>query len=303
MRHLGLVTLVSFLGSFVVLATNAYALPVVPERTFDALDFIEPSYSPLKSQKYDSSLSVDFTAIVALSNCSGALVRLSSSLETDRGWILTNGHCLGGGFLKAGEVRVDVPVKRNFALLSKDGRSTLGTLIADRLVYATMTGTDMALYQITETYRQIESKYGIQALVLSAQHPQAGRGIAVASGYWKRIYTCSIDSFIYQLLEGEWTCNDSIRYSKPGCNTIGGTSGSPIIDTQTGEVVGVNNTGNEDGERCTNNNPCEVDEAGNVVINHKASYGQQTYWIYSCLDNQNHINLQRVGCVLPKPQQ
>jgi hypothetical protein len=34
----------------------------------------------------------DFEGIVALSNCSGALIRLEQSNDNDKGLILTNGH-------------------------------------------------------------------------------------------------------------------------------------------------------------------------------------------------------------------
>src|SRR5437870_3712256 len=96
-------------------------------------------------------------------------------------------------------------------------------------------------------------------VALSNGHPTAGSAIDVVSGYWKRVYSCTIDGFVYRLKEGSWTWKDSIRYTS-ACQTIGGTSGSPIISG--GKVVGVNNTGNEDGERCTENNPCGVAEAG-----------------------------------------
>src|SRR5690606_20017191 len=98
-----------------------------------------------------------------------------------------------------------------------------------------------------------------------ADLPAAGTAISVVSGYWKRIYNCSIDGFVHRMKEGDWTWKDSVRYT-PSCNTIGGTSGSPVVDAATGRVVAVNNTGNEDGERCTVNNPCEIDEQGRVTV-------------------------------------
>src|SRR3546814_2272200 len=61
----------------------------------------------------------------------------------------------------------------------------------------------------------------------------------------------------------------SVRYTS-SCNTIGGTSGSPVIDDATGKVVAVNNTGNEDGARCTVNNPCEVAENGTVTVRRRS---------------------------------
>ncbi|MGG8405854.1 S1 family peptidase, partial [Streptomyces sp. 12297] len=188
---------------------------------------------------------------------------------------------------------------RSFSLLNASG-SRVATLRASKISYATMTDTDVSIYQLTKTYAQIQSQYGISALTLNDAHPVQGTAIKVVSGYWKRTYSCNIDGFAYRLLEGEWTWKDSVRYTS-SCNTIGGTSGSPVIDTATGKVVAVNNTGNEDGGRCTDNNPCEVDQNGAVTVRPGINYGQETYTIVPCIAPGNKIDLNRPGCTLPKP--
>jgi V8-like Glu-specific endopeptidase len=154
---------------------------------------------------------------------------------------------------------------------------------------------------VNETYASIKSRLNVDALTLAKQGPANGAGMAVVSGYWKRIYTCSVQATIPQLREGSWTWQSSIKYQQPGCETIGGTSGSPVVSTSTGEVIGVNNTGNEDGERCTVNNPCEVDAAGNITVDQGAAYGQQTWWLYTCLTANRTLDLNKTGCELPKP--
>jgi V8-like Glu-specific endopeptidase len=242
---------------------------------------------------------VDFAGTVALSNCSGSVVRMPASEPDDPALVLSNGHCIESGFPAAGEVIVDQPSSRSFGLLNSAG-SRVATLRASKIAYATMTDTDVSLYQLTSTYQQIQSRYGIKALELGAAHPVQGTAIKVVSGYWKRIYSCNIDGFAYRLKEGEWTWKDSVRYTS-SCNTIGGTSGSPVVDNATGKVVAVNNTGNEDGQRCTDNNPCEVDENGTVTVRHGINYAQETYGIVPCVGLDNKIDLGRPGCVLPRP--
>lgn len=74
-----------------------------------------------------------------------------------------------------------------------------------------------------------------------------------------------------------------------------------MIDTATGKVVAVNNTGNEDGGSCTMNNPCEVSESGAVTVRQGINYAQQTYTIVPCVGPGNTIDLNRPGCTLPKP--
>ncbi len=241
---------------------------------------------------------VDFTGAVALSNCSGSVVRTPSASDNDPALVLTNGHCSEYGFPGPGEVNTNLPSSRTFSLLSPDGSGSLGTLQATSIEYNSMTGTDVTLYKLSSTYADIQAAYGIPALVL-AGHPAAGTSIAVVSGYWQSIWTCSIDGFAYQLLEGGWTFSDSIRYT-PECDTIGGTSGSPIVDANSGQVVGVNNTRNEDGQQCTLNNPCEVDQSGNVTVHYGIGYGQETYQIPACIGPGSDIDLNLPGCALPR---
>ena len=236
---------------------------------------------------------------IALSNCSASLVRYPTSASGDRAMMLTNGHCYEGGFLSAGQVLQNRTSSRSGTLLNASGRS-LGTVRADRVLYATMTGTDVTLYRLTSTYATLSSRYGATALTISASRAPAGASIAIPSSYWKRIWNCKIDSFVTTLREGEWTWHDSIRYDV-NCDTIHGTSGSPIVNASTGQIVGINNTGNDDGEMCTLNNPCEVDANGVTHAYLGQSYGQETYWFTTCLTSSRTIDLTISGCLLTKP--
>jgi len=255
--------------------------------------------APAKETAAPAIQAVTFAGTVSLSNCSGSVVRFPASEDDDPALVMSNGHCLETGFPAAGEVVVDQASTRTFGLLNSAG-TRLGTLRASKIAYATMTDTDVSLYQLTTTYAQIKTSYGITALTLNDAHPTAGTAITVVSGYWKRTYACNVDGFAYRLKEGEWTWKDSVRYTS-ACQTIGGTSGSPVIDNATGKVVAVNNTGNEDGGRCTDNNPCEVAADGTVTVRQGINYAQETYQIPACFGLDNKLDLSRSGCTLPKP--
>ncbi|MFI8190934.1 trypsin-like serine peptidase [Streptomyces sp. NPDC085946] len=246
-----------------------------------------------------SARAADFAGTVSLSNCSGSVVRMPDAEDDDPALVLTNGHCLESGFPAPGEVLVDRASTRSFGLLDSAG-TRVATLRASRLAYATMTDTDAAVYRLTRTYGQIRSAYGIGALTLQDTRPAAGTSVSVVSGYWKRIYTCSVDGFVHRLQEGDWTWKDSVRYTS-ACDTVGGTSGSPVVDTATGRVVAVNNTGNEDGGRCTVNNPCEIDPNGTVTVRQGINYAQQTYPLAACFGADSKLELSAAGCTLPKP--
>jgi hypothetical protein len=239
-----------------------------------------------------SAAAVDFGGIVDLRNCSGSVVRTPSALPSDPALVMSNGHCLKD--MAPGEVVVDQPSSRTFTLLDATG-ATLAPLPVAKVAYATMTDTDLSLFQLHTTYAELEALGG-KALELSTTHPKAKTDIRVVSGRWKRAYSCRVDGFAPQLKEAAWTWQDSIRYTE-ACHTIPGTSGSPILAD--GKVIGVNNTLNEDGESCTRNNPCEVD-GERVTVHQGIAYGQQTYNAVPCIGAASVITLTAPGCGLPQ---
>lgn len=48
------------------------------------------------------------------------------------------------------------------------------------------------------------------------------------------------------------------------------------------------------------NNPCEVNEAGDIFVQKGLRYGQQTFNIYNCLNEKKELSLNIQGCNLPK---
>ncbi len=246
-----------------------------------------------------AAVTPSLTATIALSNCSAALVRYPTSLDTDRAMMLTNGHCYEGGMPANGVVLQNKTSTRSGTLLSSSG-SSLGTVRADMVLYATMTGTDVSLYRLTTSFAALKSTYGVTALTITNTHPVDRTSMFIPSGYWKRTWSCSINGFVPTLKEDQWTWRDSIRYNT-GCNTTHGTSGSPIVDVASGKVIGINNTGNDNGGMCTLNNPCEVDANGTKRAYQGQSYGQEVYWFTTCLNASNQIDLTISGCLLTKP--
>jgi V8-like Glu-specific endopeptidase len=250
---------------------------------------------------------VDFEGTVSIGSrmtggCSAAIVRYETSLPTDPAMVLTNGHCLEGGMMGHGQFIINEGSKRSFTVLdpkNPDREAGLGKIRAKMVIYGTMTRTDIALYGLEETFEEIEAKMGIRPLVLSSRPAEAGVRIEIPSGYWRTGYACEIETVVPTLKEGEWIWKDSLRYSEPGCDTKGGTSGSPIVAAGTRTVIAINNTGNESGEECTMNNPCEVDRDGKIFYEKGLSYGQQIHWIYSCLDQDLNFDLLLESCVLP----
>ncbi|TCO58191.1 S1 family peptidase [Actinocrispum wychmicini] len=259
--------------------------------------FAALSVGAMAAAPADAVQAADFTGIVALSNCSGSVVKPPQALDSDPALVMSNGHCVK--LMGANEVIRNQSSSRTFTLLSGPNASTLGTLRATKISYATMHGTDVSFYQLNQTYAQIRQRFPqFRPLVLSTTHPTQGAGIQVVSGFWKRIWTCNVDGFVFQLKEDVWTWNDSVRYTA-ACDTIGGTSGSPVVDG-TGKVVAINNTGNEDGQRCTLNNPCEVSQNGQVTVRQGINYSEEIFQISACIGAGNQFTLTLPGCTLPR---
>ena len=282
-----------FLTVSLTVSTQAHAFPQAPFNALQPPPGVSSSPTALTTEEESD---YNFNGIVRLSNCSGSLIIFEGQPSSSKALVLTNGHCYRR-FIPHQTIILNQPSKRTMRISDKSRQ--FHPVQATTIVYATMTGTDVTLYRLKETYDELATK-DITPLVLSPVKPQPDAEIEIISGFWKRGYSCFIEGFVHKLLEGEWEFNDSLRYSPQGCDIIGGTSGSPVILKGTRQVIGINNTLNENGRRCTMNNPCEVDEEGNVTVDYNRGYGQQTYIFYSCLDSNYKIDLALPGCLLAK---
>jgi hypothetical protein len=256
-----------------------------------------PSGSVAGAVPTSSPADANFSGTVALSNCSGSIMRWATSKPTDKAMVLSNGHC--HDFMGSREVEVNQPEVRSVDLLNSDG-SVAGTVKTVTLLYATMWQTDVSLYQLDQTYQQLQDTYGVPAFTLASTRPAPkDQPIEVLSGYWRIAYDCNLNGFAYRLHEDVWDWRNSLRYSDGGCQVIGGTSGSPVLDANRVQI-GINNTINESGERCTFDNPCEENRKGKISVHIHRGYGQQTWIFYTCLKGTT-LNLDKAGCKLPKP--
>jgi hypothetical protein len=237
-----------------------------------------------------------FDGIAVLDNCSASVVRWPSSRPRDRALVLTNGHCHAD--MGAREVAVDRASRRAVTLLDGDASDRV-RLHTRRLVYATMFRTDVALYALRVSYRALRIRYGVSPLTVAAEPARDASRLAVVSGYWRQTYRCDLHGFVHRVHEDRFDWWASLRYSDDGCHIIDGTSGSPVVHPGGRRVLGVNNTYNEDGRRCTLNNPCEENRAGRISVHPGRGYAQQTWWLTTCLRPDRTLDLDKPGCRLP----
>jgi V8-like Glu-specific endopeptidase len=245
-------------------------------------------------------------------SCSASLVTLKGRAKTEKGLILTSGHCVRRGQATIhgrtmvpapGEVLVRIKEERTFALDTGNAAAPRACVNADELVYATLTQLDVAIYQLTETYEEIEQRTGASAFTIAAdaQIP-AGLAVRLPSAFHQNNYPCSTDRTIPKLKEGMWTWGPVLRLTK-ACDAPPGGSGSPVIREDTNEVIGVFGTVYDaDGPACDIMNPCEIDENGAASVADKGQpYAHFVHGLYACLDARGNIDLGVAGCMLPKP--
>ena len=113
---------------------------------------------------------------------------------------------------------------------------------------------------------------------------------------------------------GPYTMLGSLRHR---CSSQGGSSGSPLISTDTGKIVAIVNTSVEDITLlklpCTLGRPCEAivdstlpdfkaDEAFkkkyNPLVNTLDNYSQRAASIPGCFDSNGVFNIKIEGCEL-----
>ncbi len=243
------------------------------------------------------ALDARFEGTVDLSNCSGFVFKAPEMSEDRKALIMTNGHCLqtafGSMILKPGEARANQNNARKISIVTE--RGTKLKLSTKRLIYATMTGTDMAVYELGLSFRELAER-GIRPFVMTTA-PAEGMKVDVISGHKNNFNTCSIER-IGATREGGYSFTEALRFSSE-CTQGNGTSGSPVLMAGTREVVGIANSYNANGSACGNNNPCEITAAGEVEVFHEARYGQQSLGILACLSEDGFVASE--NCQLTKP--
>ncbi len=282
-NNLGFRSILFFLLASLTVSIQTQAFPHSPGDRF----------KDVWPKKWATKDNYNFNGIVSIAYCSGSLIIFEGQPRSSNALVLTNGHCHKNDIAPQ-EVLVNQPLKLTMRVGNANRRTY--SVHATTIVYATMTKTDVLLYRLKETYNELAAK-NITPLVLSPFRPQPGSEIEIISGLWKKGYSCSIDGFVHKLLEGNWEFQNSLRYTRPGCHTTAGTSGSPIILKGTRRVIGINNILNAPGLPLAS----EVAEDGTVTVDRNRGYGQQTYILYSCLDSDYKIDLTLQGCWLNKP--
>jgi len=267
------------------------------------------SAATVRARDASRGAATDFRGAVEIFNCSGALVRWANSRPNDPAMMLTNGHCFQASDKRrasarrfARDVIVDQPDARPVTLLDRRGED-LGVVRARRVLYSTSFKTDVGLYTLRRTYAEIREAFHVRALTIAADRPAPHAAVVMPSGFSREEYRCDLNGQAFRLFNDDFHWRHSLRLARSStCHTIRGTSGSPLIDLDTGTVVGVNNAINvapHGTARCTFS-LCEQTRDGRISVHPHRRYGQQTWWLTTCVGAHRRLDLDLPGCMLPK---
>lgn len=226
-------------------------------------------------------------------------------------YAVTNGHCaILPNFPKATEIitnrPTDIVFKLNYFVNTKN---QVKTVPIKRIVYATMKGTDLTIFELNTTFKQLVQA-GFTPLDIDPIPPSFGEPVKVigvpGSGVRRSLRylhkaTCETGVSV-NLNEDVYQWKNSVRHR---CSTIGGMSGSPMISRKTNRVIAIVNTGvNDDAleqAECSWNRPCEISSNGRRLTLPAENYAQRVDAIPTCFDNQGRFNLNLAACSLEKP--
>jgi hypothetical protein len=274
-----------------------------------------PTDSALKGRKSKAALEVleRLKGTIAMSGdnvCSGALVTFAGRSSSAAALVLSAAHCVRGngslGALDDKEVLYHFEYRRPLTLDTGNSETPRTCVETDQIVYATMTGADVLLLRLTESYDQLERRAGVKPFVVSRVTSfSSGLPVRMPSSYWQNDRACQVETTVEQVKEFRWTWSPVLRLRVDrNCGIPGGASGSPLVQQQTNEVIGVAGTaGNGDRRRaCELNNPCEINVDGSTTA---ATRGQPyihfVHRFYTCLDSARDIDLGTQECLLPRP--
>jgi hypothetical protein len=210
---------------------------------------------------------------VDLGGCSGSIVRFPTSLPTDSAMMLTAGHCIGRADGGEQELVDAAPAQSNpVRLLTGFGVQILPSIKLDRIMYAGNVGHhDLAVVRLADSFDTYWDTYRVKPLTIAASTAKVGQSVLITSGAWKWQTTCSVT-----FVDRE---DDQTVRVEPCLGIEGGWSGSPIINTDTREVLSVLSV-----------------SVGGGDIPEGRTEGPDASRLLDCVTPERTIDLQQAGC-------
>lgn len=272
-------------------------LPVPPEAVPGGPAIPLAELSPAVAAPYAGVARVDID-----SACSGVLIapREGAAPASAPAYMLTSGHC--ERFMEPNVVVRDGERPGPVAFGWPGG--PVGVAEVHGIPWATMKGTDLAILELDKTLVELTAA-GIVAFPIAGAMPPVATPVVVVGaptttdGADRQLLlaACVLGEAV-DLVERWWSWESFVGVD---CADIRpGSSGSPVLDPATGQLVAVVNTttsGSAGVADCAIGRPCEVDTDG-VVVREDAPYAAPVAGLGACFDDLWRFALDGAGCAL-----
>lgn len=247
---------------------------------------------------------------VSVNGCSGALFKMDGRKDSQKALVITNGHCVRLKALRQDatdypgacetifDIRGEAVTNSTTVLLHGAKGSFEGR--AERLIFATMNGTDISIFELRESYATLAQRYGMSSLRLDPRPLADGDRVSVHAPVFNRTQSCTINGRV-DLAEGPYRTHNALRLSSE-CAIYNGFSGAPIIREDGHTFAGLANTHHDaeaQGPLCGFGKTCEVNRTTGELRApaHDQSYGVAIDPLYTCFDGDaGEFDFRKDGC-------
>jgi len=197
-------------------------------------------------------------------------------------YVLTSGHCIEKG---NGNIVTDKPVSGVMQFDYFADTALFKTYALKKVAWRSMQGVDLAIIELDVSLQKLIEE-GIQPLELARQKPADGTDVLIVSapqGFEQttlRMAACTLQP-AREIVEGPWVWRNNVMTR---CQDIaGGSSGGPIVNRRSNEIIGVIGTGNLAAgfAPCDEHAPCTLVGDTYKTIP-KNVYGNPTVFLNEC---------------------
>ncbi len=273
--------------------------------------FLLKSFQAVAQDSVESSPHIPGLGLILikdLGRCSASIFAVGKYNKKQKALLLTAGHCVneGSAELKMShgtlsmpgnyeKVR-ETPIKPNMQFYVSLPDNNYYSIQAEKLIFASLYGKDIAIYQLAYTYEELESA-GVKPLIVNDQELSVDENLVVYSSVWQTKFQCTFTGYVNTTLEmylvGKHVLrlNDCIEEAKHGA------SGSPVLDKH-GYLRGILVTVNEAGESCTFDNTCELQNrpSSKIEIRAGSTYATSLDGLANCVDEKGNFNTKLDTC-------
>ena len=249
--------------------------------------------------------------------CSAALVTLKGRSSSAPALVLSAGHCSDQGTLQiplrnksiaapdVGEVLYRLNDKRPLTLETGNSAAPRTCIETEEIVYGTLTGSDILLLRLTETYERIEARTGVKPFLISDDvfHPKRYTGSLAVISVPRRQGMCG-GGDRRKVERTPLDVGGPVMRLSLSCDVPHGQSGGPVLRLDLNELIGRVWTASDDNAApCELNNPCLVKADGTFSPAIKdQGYAHFVHQLYTCLDDARSVDINTPGCLLPRPK-